>query len=101
MTDMPETIWATWGQTYGEIQMGQWADTIRSCNGGTEYALAAPLVARIEALEAENKRLRDLPRKIMARGGTIGEVCIALTPAEADETEVERILRTLAKDPTP
>lgn len=57
-------------------------------------------MARIERLEAENTRLRDLPRKIMARGGTIGEVCLAMTQPAPNENEVERILRALAKEPT-
>lgn len=46
----PERIWATHSETWGAIELGQWADTVRH-KGGKEYVDADLLDEAVKALE--------------------------------------------------
>lgn len=55
----PERIWATHSETWGAVELGQWADTVRH-KGGTEYVRADLLDDAVRALDSlENLTARD------------------------------------------
>lgn len=49
MTETPERIWATHSETWGAVELGQWADTVRH-KGGEEYVHHSLLDEAVKAL---------------------------------------------------
>lgn len=51
----PERIWATHSETWGAVELGQWADTVRH-KGGEEYVHHSLLDEAVKALEEIDKK---------------------------------------------
>ena len=67
MTDTaPERIWATHSETWGAVELGQWADTVRH-KGGEPYVHERLYTAQQETIAALVEALEEIDRDLESR----------------------------------
>lgn len=90
MTDAPERIWATHSETWGAVELGQWADTVRH-KGGEPYvherlytAQQETIAALVDALEpfVENASCWCILDGVDKNGGCMTKARAALARAK-------------------
>ncbi|MFG6573234.1 hypothetical protein ACGYLO_16695 [Sulfitobacter sp. 1A13353] len=80
----PERIWATHSETWGAVELGQWADTVRH-KGGEEYVHHSLLDEAVKALEMVTAQISP------------GDDRLDDTFADFTGEQTEQLFATLAK----